>query len=135
LHRSVGTIGPLSLFGATGTTSGDGVTVTFEHDGMQVVALLCSPLPGLAADRYSLGRAELLVLVDSSPEFVPRLARRRRRSAAIVSEFVVAQPSIRLQLVGRVRRYRALGAELFVVPSAAERSDGGAIRSHCAASR
>jgi hypothetical protein len=42
-----GTVGPLSLFGATAKTEADGVTVTFEHDGMQVVALLCSPLPVL----------------------------------------------------------------------------------------
>jgi hypothetical protein len=40
-----GTIGPLSLFGATAKTEADGVTVTYAHDGMQVVALLCSAIP------------------------------------------------------------------------------------------
>jgi hypothetical protein len=42
-----GTIGPLSLFGATASTEADGVTMTYSHDGMQVVALLCNPLPVL----------------------------------------------------------------------------------------
>jgi hypothetical protein len=42
-----GTIGPLSLFGAVAKTEADGVTVTYAHTGMQVVALLCSPIPVL----------------------------------------------------------------------------------------
>jgi hypothetical protein len=42
-----GTIGPLSLFGAIATTAADGVTVTYSHPGMQVVALLCNALPVL----------------------------------------------------------------------------------------
>ena len=42
-----GTIGPLSLFGATATTAADGITVTYCHSGMQVVALLCNALPVL----------------------------------------------------------------------------------------
>jgi hypothetical protein len=41
-----GTVGPLSLFGAASKTESDG-SVTFAHDGMQVVALLCSALPVL----------------------------------------------------------------------------------------
>jgi hypothetical protein len=41
-----GTVGPLSLFGATATTNANG-SITFAHPGMQVVALLCSPLPVL----------------------------------------------------------------------------------------
>jgi hypothetical protein len=41
-----GTVGPLSLFGAASKTESDGA-VTFAHDGMQVVALLCSALPVL----------------------------------------------------------------------------------------
>lgn len=41
-----GTIGPLSLFGAAAKVESDG-SVTYAHDGMQVVALLCSPLPVL----------------------------------------------------------------------------------------
>jgi len=41
-----GTIGPLSLFRAAATTNTDGTT-TFSHDGMQVVALMCSALPVL----------------------------------------------------------------------------------------
>lgn len=40
-----GTLGPLSLFGASVSTAADGVTVTYAHPGMQVVALLCSSLP------------------------------------------------------------------------------------------
>jgi hypothetical protein len=40
-------LGPLSLSGATATTASDGVTITFEQDGMQVVALLCATLPVL----------------------------------------------------------------------------------------
>ncbi len=42
-----GTLGPLSLFGAVPTTQSDGVTVTYAHEGMQVVALLCAALPVL----------------------------------------------------------------------------------------
>ena len=42
-----GTVGPLSLFGAVATTAADGVTITYAHDGMQVVALICSALPVL----------------------------------------------------------------------------------------
>ena len=41
-----GTVGPLSLFGAASKTESDG-SITFAHDGMQVVALLCSALPVL----------------------------------------------------------------------------------------
>jgi hypothetical protein len=41
-----GTIGPLTVFNATSSTNTDG-TITFSHDGMQVVALMCSPLPVL----------------------------------------------------------------------------------------
>jgi hypothetical protein len=47
LRAPGGTMGPLSLFGAIATTEADGVTVTYSHDGMQVVALLCSSLPVL----------------------------------------------------------------------------------------
>jgi hypothetical protein len=42
-----GTLGPLSLFGAAAKAEADGVTVTYAHDGMQVVALLCSEIPVL----------------------------------------------------------------------------------------
>ena len=42
-----GTLGPLSLFGAVPSTAADGVTITYAHDGMQVVALLCGALPVL----------------------------------------------------------------------------------------
>jgi len=41
-----GTIGPLTLFRADATTNTDGTT-TLRHDGIQVVALMCSPLPVL----------------------------------------------------------------------------------------
>lgn len=47
LRAPGGTMGPLSLFGAVATTEADGITVTYSHDGMQVVALICSPLPVL----------------------------------------------------------------------------------------
>jgi hypothetical protein len=40
-----GTLGPLSLFGAAAAAAADGVTITFSHTGMQVVALLCTTLP------------------------------------------------------------------------------------------
>jgi hypothetical protein len=46
LQAPSGSVGPLSLFGATPTTNGDN-TITFGRAGMQVVALLCSPLPVL----------------------------------------------------------------------------------------
>nr|MBA3810279.1 hypothetical protein [Caulobacteraceae bacterium] len=42
-----GTLGPLSLFGAVATHESDGVTITYGHEGMQVVALLCGALPVL----------------------------------------------------------------------------------------
>jgi hypothetical protein len=45
LNAAGATIGPLSLVGAVSTTASDGLTVTYERDGMQVVALLCTPLP------------------------------------------------------------------------------------------
>jgi hypothetical protein len=45
LSSAGGTLGPLSLFGAVISTATDGVTITFAHQGMQVIALLCSPLP------------------------------------------------------------------------------------------
>jgi hypothetical protein len=39
-----GTLGPLSLFGAAPSVEADGA-VTYAHEGMQVVALLCSAIP------------------------------------------------------------------------------------------
>jgi hypothetical protein len=47
LSSTGGTLGPLSLFGAAVTHEADGMTVTYSHDGMQVIALLCSDLPVL----------------------------------------------------------------------------------------
>lgn len=47
LNSPGGTVGPLSLFGAQGQREADGVTITFAHEGMQVVGLLCTNLPVL----------------------------------------------------------------------------------------
>ncbi|GAC1402521.1 MAG: hypothetical protein NVSMB64_02510 [Candidatus Velthaea sp.] len=46
LTSASGTLGPLSLFGGVTTTNADG-SVTISHDGMQVVGLVCTPLPVL----------------------------------------------------------------------------------------
>lgn len=42
-----GTLGPLSLFGASSETNVEDGSITFSHEGMQVIAVLCSPLPVL----------------------------------------------------------------------------------------
>jgi hypothetical protein len=46
LQSPGGSLGPLSLFGGSSSVDENG-TITFTHPGMQVVALLCSPLPVL----------------------------------------------------------------------------------------
>lgn len=86
LSSQGGTIGPLSLFGATATTESDGVTVTYEHDGMQVVALVCSALPVLPPIDASAATAPSSS--SSSSSSIPSSSSSSSSSSSITSSLI-----------------------------------------------